>query len=170
MLWKDRKRVTWMKLKHQSILPIFYALLLQKEKLMLWKGRKRVTWMKPNHQSILPIFYALLLQKEKLVLWKERMMMTLHMFGNKERKRKEKKLVIFSLFGLQKGAAGLHYTFLSIYTDIGWLREGRPRWITFANFFFLPTKQWKPNQSLHFFSIPFPFTRSKCAWHPPKQS
>ena len=91
--------------------------------------------MKPKHQSILPIFYALLLQKEKLVLWKERMMMTLHMFGNKERKRKEKKLVIFSLFGLQKGAAGLHYTFLSIYTDIGWLREGRPRWITFAMFF-----------------------------------
>ena len=58
---------------------------------MLWKDRKRVTWMKPKHQSILPIFYALLLQKEKLVLWKERMMMTLHMFGNKERKRKGKK-------------------------------------------------------------------------------
>ena len=61
--WKEHlpifsgKRVTWMKSKHQSILPIFYALLLQKEKLMLWK-EMMMTWARhgfknrTRHQTI----------------------------------------------------------------------------------------------------------------------
>ena len=78
------------------------------------------------------------------------------MFGNKERKRKEKKnLVILSLFGLQKRVAGLPYTCLSIYTLIGWLQEGRPRWITFATFFSYQPNSGNPTNP--FISFPFHF-------------
>lgn len=76
-------------------------------------------------------------------------------YGKKQKRKFFFFWVILSLFGLQKRAAGLPYTFLSVYTHIEWLREGRPRWITFATFFSYQPNSGNPTNPFISFSFLF---------------
>ena len=113
-------------------------------------GKEWLEWSR-NTSLFYSSFMFCFLQKEKLVLWKERMMMTLHMFGNKERKRKEKNWWFF-LYLVCKNGVLVSITHFSPFTPIlGGIEKVGPDGSLLLCFF--PTNQIVETQPIP--SFPF---------------